>query len=404
MKKIEETKETVKSTEFATTIYRIRQERKLTQKEIGDIIGVSDRTISKWENGTTVPDLCQIRNICKKLEISPSLLIKSEKKLRDNITNLRRGIGKILNYILHNIFLITFILVFILLLLYFINNYNSIKIYDLKYDSENVKMKHGHFFQTKSVNILTIENISLNKIKYNPIEINLELYTFVNGDKKLLYKADNLDNIYIEENKSGSDLLSKDVIENIKRNLYITINTKDENNNSYTYDCQIIFKEKYVNNKIIYNEYIKNNSVDTLNLPFDNLTDSQEVNNDKSTKVMSETNNSENKLASLEYEYDREKDVYYKNKDNKEFIKYQVKTTKLTIEKSDNSTLKNYVYYPKAHLIKFSVLSSNSETIVSLKYNVPLNKMECYKGNCENYRSDINHILKINHEISTTLQ
>lgn len=404
MKKIEETKETVKSTEFATTIYRIRQERKLTQKEIGDIIGVSDRTISKWENGTTVPDLCQIRNICKKLEISPSLLIKSEKKLRDNITNLRRGIGKILNYILHNIFLITFILVFMLLLLYFINNYNSIKIYDLKYDSENVKMKHGHFFQTKSVNILTIENISLNKIKYNPIEINLELYTFVNGDKKLLYKSDNLDNIYIEENKSGSDLLSKDVIENIKRNLYITINTKDENNNSYTYDCQIIFKEKYVNNKIIYNEYIKNNSVDTLNLPFDNLTDSQEVNNDKSTKVMSETNNSENKLASLEYEYDREKDVYYKNKDNKEFIKYQVKTTKLTIEKSDNSTLKNYVYYPKAHLIKFSVLSSNSETIVSLKYNVPLNKMECYKGNCENYRSDINHILKINHEISTTLQ
>lgn len=404
MKKIEETKETVKSTEFATTIYRIRQERKLTQKEIGDIIGVSDRTISKWENGTTVPDLCQIRNICKKLEISPSLLIKSEKKLRDNITNLRRGIGKILNYILHNIFLITFILVFILLLLYFINNYNSIKIYDLKYDSENVIMKHGHFFQTKSVNILTIENISLNKIKYNPIEINLELYTFVNGDKKLLYKADNLDNIYIEENKSGSDLLSKDVIENIKRNLYMTINTKDENNNSYTYDCQIIFKEKYVNNKIIYKEYIKNNSVDTLNLPFDNLTDSQEVNNDKSTKVMSETNNSENKLASIEYEYDREKDVYYKNKDNKEFIKYQVKTTKLTIEKSDNSTLKNYVYYPKAHQIKFSVLSSNSETIVSLKYNVPLNKMECYKGNCENYRSDINHILKINHEISTTLQ
>ena len=404
MKKIEETKETVKSTEFATTIYRIRQERKLTQKEIGDIIGVSDRTISKWENGTTVPDLCQIRNICKKLEISPSLLIKSEKKLSDNITNLRRNMGKILNYILHNIFLITFILVFMLLLLYFINNYNSIKIYDLKYDSENVIMKHGHFFQTKSVNILTIENISLNKIKYNPIEINLELYTFVNGDKKLLYKADNLDNIYIEENKSGSDLLSKDVIENIKRNLYMTINTKDENNNSYTYDCQIIFKEKYVNNKIIYKEYIKNNSVDTLNLPFDNLTDSQEVNNDKSTKVMSETNNSENKLASIEYEYDREKDVYYKNKDNKEFIKYQVKTTKLTIEKSDNSTLKNYVYYPKAHLIKFSVLSSNSETIVSLKYNVPLNKMECYKGNCENYRSDINHILKINHEISTTLQ
>ena len=108
MKKTE-TKEIVKSTEFANTIFQIRQERNLTQKDLGEIIGVSDRTISKWENGTTVPDLCQIRNICKKLEISPSLLIKSEKKLVDGLGNLKRKIGKALNYVLHNIFLIGFI-------------------------------------------------------------------------------------------------------------------------------------------------------------------------------------------------------------------------------------------------------------------------------------------------------
>ena len=215
-----------------------------------------------------------------------------------------------------------------------------------------------------------------------------------------MYKSDNLDNIYIEENKSGSDLLSKDVIENIKRNLYITINTKDENNNSYTYDCQIIFKEKYVNNKIIYNEYIKNNSVDTLNLPFDNLTDSPEINNDKSTKVMSENNNSENKLASLGYEYNKEKDIYLKtDKNNK--IEYQAKTKKLVIERNSSECI---IYYQNAKLINLTISNNNSELLVNLKYNVPLNKMECYKGNCENYRSDINHILKINHEISTTLQ
>lgn len=403
MKKIEETKETVKSTEFATTIYRIRQERKLTQKEIGDIIGVSDRTISKWENGTTVPDLCQIRNICKKLEISPSLLIKSEKKLSDNITNLRRGIGKILNYILHNIFLITFILVFILLLLYFINNYNSIKIYDLKYNSENISFENGYLFKTKVTNILIINDIKINKIKYNPIDTKVKLYTLVNGDKKIIYTSENLNNIYIEENKSGADLLSKDVIESIKQNLYLLIETTDENNNEYNYECQITFKEKYNNNKLLYKSYIKNNSVDTLSFPFDNLTDSPKINN-KSTKVMSKNNNNANKLASLGYEYDKEKDIYYKNTDKKEFIKYQVKTKKITIEKSDGITLKNYVYYPKVHLIKFNILNTKSETIVNLKYNVPLNKMECYKGNCENYRGDINYILKVYREISTTLQ
>lgn len=403
MKKIEETKETVKSTEFATTIYRIRQERKLTQKEIGDIIGVSDRTISKWENGTTVPDLCQIRNICKKLEISPSLLIKSEKKLSDNITNLRRKMGKILNYILHNIFLITFILVFILLLLYFINNYNSIKIYDLKYDSENVIMKHGHFFQTKSVNILTIENISLNKIKYNPIDTKVKLYTLVNGDKKIIYTSENLNNIYIEENKSGADLLSKDVIESIKQNLYLLIETKDENNNEYNYECQITFKEKCNNNKLLYKSYIKNNSVDTLGFPFDNLTDSQKINN-KSTKVMSINNNNANKLASLGYEYDKENDIYKKYSDNEGKIEYHNDTEKLLIETKENNNLKSITYYINTQLIFLTNLDGKGELTVNLKYNVPLNKMECYKGNCENYRGNINYIFKVYREISTTLQ
>ena len=402
MKKIEETKETVKSTEFATTIYRIRQERKLTQKEIGDIIGVSDRTISKWENGTTVPDLCQIRNICKKLEISPSLLIKSEKKLSDDITNLRRNMGKILNYILHNIFLITFILVFMLLLLYFINNYNSIKIYDLKYNSENISFENGYLFKTKVTNILIINDIKINKIKYNPIDTKVKLYTLVNGDNKIIYTSENLNNIYIEENKSGADLLSKDVIESIKQNLYLLIETTDENNNEYNYECQITFKEKYNNNKLLYKSYIKNNSVDTLGFPFDNLTDSKKINN-KSTKVMSKNNNNANKLTSLGYEYDKEKDVYYKVDENTK-IEYQVKTKNLTIEKSNNYNLKSIKYFSNLQRVIVTILDDNSETIVNLKYNAPLNKMECYKGNCENYRSDINHILKINREISTTLQ
>lgn len=403
MKKIEETKETVKSTEFATTIYRIRQERKLTQKEIGDIIGVSDRTISKWENGTTVPDLCQIRNICKKLEISPSLLIKSEKKLRDNITNLRRGIGKILNYILHNIFLITFILVFMLLLLYFINNYNSIKIYDLKYNSENISFENGYLFKTKVTNILIINDIKINKIKYNPIDTKVKLYTLVNGDKKIIYTSENLNNIYIEENKSGADLLSKDVIESIKQNLYLLIETKDENNNEYNYECQITFKEKYNNNKLLYKSYIKNNSVDTLDFPFDNLTGSREINN-KSTKVMSKSIDSANKLASLGYEYDKENDVYKKYSDNEGKIEYHNDTEKLLIETKENNNLKSITYYINTQLIFLTNLDGKGELTVNLKYNAPLNKMECYIGNCEKYRSDINHILKINHEISATLQ
>lgn len=230
----------------------------------------------------------------------------------------------------------------------------------------------------------------------------VKLYTLVNGDKKIIYTSENLNNIYIEENKSGADLLSKDVIESIKQNLYLLIETKDENNNEYNYECQITFKEKYKNNKLSYKSYIKNNSVNTLGFPFDNLTDSQKINN-KSTKVMSKNNNNANKLASLGYEYDKENDIYFKVGENTK-IEYQVNIGKLTIKKFERKSLKNISYYSSSKLITLTSLNNKSELITNLKYDVPLNEMYCYKSNCENYRSDINYILKVYREISTTLQ
>lgn len=403
MKKIE-TKEIVKSTEFANTIFQIRQERNLTQKEIGEIIGVSDRTISKWENGTTVPDLCQIRNICKKLEISPSLLIKSEKRFVDGLGNLKRKIGKVLNYVLHNIFLIGFILMFILLLIYFINNFNSVKIYSLKYDSENISIENGYFFKTKVTNILIINDIKVNKIKYNPTEIELQLYTYVNGDKKILYTSNNLNNIYIEENNSGSDLLGKDTIESIKRNLYLTIQTKDENDNTYNYECKITFKEKYNNNKLSYKEYIKKSVYETMSLPVEGSSHFlHDVNLDNSAKASSKAN-SKNELESLGYDYNEDKDIYTKIVDEHIIMYFNSETKNLIVRKKDNKSLKTIIYYYDVDKICLRITNENSKVTLHLRYDVPTNKTECLIGECVNYRSDLNQVLRAYREIKQILQ
>lgn len=119
---------------------------------------------------------------------------------------------------------------------------------------------------------------------------------------------------------------------------------------------------------------------------------------------MSNSNNTTNKLTSLGYEYDKENDIYKKYSDNEGKIEYQHDTEKLLIETKENNNLKSITYYINTQLIFLTNLAGKGELTVNLKYNVPLNKMECYKGNCENYRSDINHILKINREINTTLQ
>ena len=36
-----------------------RKEKGLTQKQLGDMIGLSDRAVSRWENGESFPDVSQ---------------------------------------------------------------------------------------------------------------------------------------------------------------------------------------------------------------------------------------------------------------------------------------------------------------------------------------------------------
>lgn len=417
MKKIEKenktTKEVVKSTKFANTIYSIRRDRNLTQKDLADLIGVSDRTISKWENGTTVPDLCQIRNICKKLEISPSLLIKSEKKFKDDMSFIKMKLGKALNYLIHNIFLIGFIIAFILLLIYFINNFNSVKIYDLKYDSDKVSFENGYFLKTKVTNILVINDIRINKIKYEPTEINLELYTYVNGDKKILYKADNLNSIFIEENKSNTDLLSKDTIENIKRNLYLTIETRDEQNKVYKYECKLTFKEKFNNNKLTYKTYVKDSNNETSILSTDNLSlfnnsfspsNIPTLTNDNSIATFSEHDTPETKLAKLGYKFDKEKGSFIKKLDKDTEIKIIVSNGVLIYSKQIDNYSEIIKYYYTSNKVNYSFLTNNNLNKTHFIYNVPNNSLNCIKGDCKNYHIKVNFILSIYRELTQTLQ
>ena len=402
MKKTE-TKEIVKSTEFANTIYRIRQERKLTQKDLGEIIGVSDRTISKWENGTTVPDLCQIRNICRKLEISPSLLIKSEKIFKDGMTDLKRKVGKILNYLLHNIFLIGFIIVFILLLLYFINNFNAVKIYNLKFDSENITFENGYFFKTKVTNILVINDIKINKIKYEPKEVEVELYTYVNGDKKVLYNSTTLNNIYLEENKSGTDLLTRDTVESLKKNLHLTIRTKDVDNVEQSYDCKIELVNKFSNNKLSYTQFVKDSKIDVNYLAFQNLSlFSYDKNLENIETALYSLPKRKNSLEDLGYIYDKKNDVYTKVDSDGGIIEYIPKMNLIKYLYIDNNILKIDI---NTQLKKINIIITNSNH--ELLYEIKLSLNENYKkylGKFNKiYLDKITYIIGVYNEINRTL-
>lgn len=404
MKRTNKTTE-VKCTDFANTIYNIRKERNITQKELADLIGVSDRTISKWENGSTVPDLETIKKLCNELGISPDSIVKSEKNYKDRLQDFKRMVGKFLNYILENIFLIGFIVVFILLLAYFINNYNTIRIYNLTYESKNITFKDGYFFKTKVLNIITINNIKLEKINYEPTSTKIELYTYLNGDKHVIYESNSLNNIYIEESKSYSDLLTKDVIENIKNNLYIKVYTTDIDNNNYSYESKLILKQKLNNNKLCYNEYIKeqNKKIEDLGLQNPFLVLKENGYNMDSTKPIVESDNSINKLESLGFTYDGKTKTYTKVDEDGGVIEYKQSSKVIKKEKLVNGLKYTTRYVVDRNTVTFLVSEDKDKIIYKVQYFLQSRTYSCLKGTCKNNKKEIDYIISVYNEIMDIL-
>ncbi len=60
-------------------IQSLRKEKNLTQKELADKIGISNKAISKWETGRSMPDTSILDILCKELNISVSELLAGEK-------------------------------------------------------------------------------------------------------------------------------------------------------------------------------------------------------------------------------------------------------------------------------------------------------------------------------------
>lgn len=62
--------------DIKTIIKNHRIEAGLTMKELADLVGVSEATVSRWESGNIATmKHSQIANLCKALHISPALIV-----------------------------------------------------------------------------------------------------------------------------------------------------------------------------------------------------------------------------------------------------------------------------------------------------------------------------------------
>lgn len=78
-----------------------RKIKNLTQAELGMRLGVSDKTVSKWECGYSAPDITLLISLCKELDITVNELLEGRKN-----KSIEKDISqesKILNQILEKL-------------------------------------------------------------------------------------------------------------------------------------------------------------------------------------------------------------------------------------------------------------------------------------------------------------
>lgn len=74
-------------------IQKLRKENNLTQLELANKLGITDRAVSKWENGRGLPDLSLLKPLCDELGITLNEFMagekiqkeKAEEKFEENI-------------------------------------------------------------------------------------------------------------------------------------------------------------------------------------------------------------------------------------------------------------------------------------------------------------------------------
>lgn len=79
-------------------IAKCRKDKKLTQAQLAEKLGITDRAVSKWETGKGMPDSSIMLELCEILEISVNELLSGEmiemkdydKKAEENLLNMAK--------------------------------------------------------------------------------------------------------------------------------------------------------------------------------------------------------------------------------------------------------------------------------------------------------------------------
>ena len=350
-------------------ISELRNKKNLTQKELADKLGISDKAVSRWETGKSFPDLDMLFRISKFFNVSFENLLTARMSDDETDDELMQDIIKEFNDMntKHSrrvkIILVLLVLVSIIftVAIIFTNTYNRFKVYQVGIESDDFAGVNGIYVETNIKDTLTINDIKIKNVEIkNTDTISVDLYYIENNKEYIIQNYSSLDNIIFTNFQSyiKIDDLSKYI-----DNLYIKITIIDSKNKVTKYDGKLEFTLDFSNNKI----FNKDDNED-LEYEYDSLS-AEEI-----TKIL------------LDNDFEEiTKNTLMKEDDNNKII-YNISANKISYTSKKDSLKYQYVFSLSRMILDVLIYDKNNLEIENYEYNLK-NKtiVKCTVGSCNNY-------------------
>lgn len=347
-------------------ICNLRKEKKLSQYELADLIHISRESISKWERGIGKPDKNCILELSKIFEVSTDEILlgkkienkdETELLVLDLYDNLNKNQKRLL---------ITYAIMFIASLLfflyYFINNYNTIHVYNINYTDDEVTINNGILVSTKEKIYFNLGEINTNnEIKY------VKLYYKDKKDKdNLIYKTDG-DSIILYDYYGYNEYFDYNKIDYVLKSLYLDLEFEDT---IHTIKLNAI--KDFSNNKI---NYKKNN------------------------KIIDESENDNKMDISKIKEKFKEKDgSYVYNKNNIEITYFDdSKIININIKK-DNEIKEEWIYFINQDMLSYTEYDKDD---IKNSFSFSDNNYTCLIDRCSNEKEKTEYYFDLMQKILT---
>lgn len=84
--------------EIGRFLKELRNEKEITQEQLAEILGVSGRTVSRWETGTNLPDLSILVQISEFYDVEIKEILSGERKNGNMNEELKETLLKVADY------------------------------------------------------------------------------------------------------------------------------------------------------------------------------------------------------------------------------------------------------------------------------------------------------------------